>query len=352
MDFTASMVQSFEVYKVDPITWHDIRKIDNVTSCSITRDGSTDLLENASISCNDVLGEIYIRIYLVCVQNDITEKIPLGTFLVQTPSTTFDGKITSTTLDAYSPLLELKDKLPAVGKTVKRNANILQEVKKIISDSGRAPVIETTSDMVIDTNYTTTGQETTLDFIKGLIKYADHKIGLDELSRIIFVPDQNPTAMQQRWTFTDDNSSILNADVSVARDLYGVPNVVEVIYADGDRNYYARAVNDNPNSEISTVSRGREVQKRITNPAISGVITQAKINEYARKTLEELSTLVYTVTYSHGYCPVRVGDCVKLNYKAAGLNGIKAVVTSQNITCATGVIVNETATFSIKLWEG
>jgi hypothetical protein len=59
----------------------------------------------------------------------------------------------------------------------------------------------------------------------------------------------------------------------------------------------------------------------------------------------------YSVSYTHGYCPVRVGDCVRLNYSKAGLINIKAKVTSQSIRCSTGCEVSETAVFTKKLWE-
>ena len=50
IDWSESMEQSFEYYEVDPNTWKDIRKIENVKSCSIDRDESSDTLGSASIS--------------------------------------------------------------------------------------------------------------------------------------------------------------------------------------------------------------------------------------------------------------------------------------------------------------
>ena len=78
--------------------------------------------------------------------------------------------------------------------------------------------------------------------------------------------------------------------------------------------------------------------------------TNEQVKEYAEKLLKELSTLEYTVTYSHGYCPVRIGDCVRLNYSRAGLNNVKARVISQSIKCESGCQVTEKAVFTTKLW--
>ena len=130
-----------------------------------------------------------------------------------------------------------------------------------------------------------------------------------------------------------------------------IPNVVEVIYTNSSGYYYARAVNDDANSPISTKNRGREITHRVTNPDLMGNPTKNQIQAYAEQLLREMSTLEYTVTYTHGYCPVRIGDCVRLNYSRAGLNGVKAKVVSQSINCQPGCPVTEKAVFTTKLWR-
>ena len=134
------------------------------------------------------------------------------------------------------------------------------------------------------------------------------------------------------------------------RDLYGIPNVVEVVYSTDTSYYYAKVVNDDPNSPISTVKRGREIMHRVSNPEFPGEPTQAQIEKYAEQLLRNLSSLEYTLSYTHGYCPVRVGDCVMLNYSRAGLVNVKAKVVRQSIKCEPGCPVTETAVFTTKLW--
>ena len=137
----------------------------------------------------------------------------------------------------------------------------------------------------------------------------------------------------------------------MSRDLYGIPNVVEVIYSGGSDCYYAKAINDEDNSPISTVNRGREIVYRVTNPDAIGTPTEKRVKQYAEQLLKELSTLEYTITYSHGYNGVRVGDCVRINYSRAGITNIKAKVINQSIDCTAGCKVSETATFTTKLWR-
>ena len=350
-DWTKTMQQTFEYYIVDPGTWRDTRKINTVISSSITRDSTLETLGSASITIAESLGECYIRIYLITIQNGIREKHSLGTFLVQSPSYSFDGKIKNVTLDAYTPLLELKENPTPLGYSVLKDENILDTAYRIVREQVRAPVIKPQKDEVLNTNFVANINDTWITFVRDLVANADHSLALDDMGRIFFSPNQDTMSLQPIWTFDDSNSSILYPELSVDRDLYGIPNVVEVIYSNGTEYYYGKAVNDDPSSPISIVNRGRQITHRESNPSLLGNPSQDRVQEYAENLLKEMSSLEYTVTYTHGYCPVRIGDCVRLNYGRAGLNGIKAKVISQNIKCESGCPVTEKAVFTTELWR-
>ena len=352
VDWTSTMQQTFEYYIVDPGTWKDARKIDTVISSSINRDLSAETLGSATINTTESLGECYIRIYLITIQNGIREKHPLGTFLVQTPSYSFNGKNKSVSLDAYTPLLELKENPPPLGYSILKDQNILDIAIQIIREQVRAPIIITANDETLFSNFVADVNDTWITFIIDLLANAKITLGLDELGRVMFIPEQKTSALQPVWTYDDSNSSILYPDLDIDHDLYGIPNVVEVIYSNGVSYYYGTAINDDPSSPISTVARGRKITHRITDPGLPGNPSQEQIQQYAELVLKNLSTLEYTVTYTHGYCPVRLGDCVRLNYNRAGLNGVKAKVISQTIDCTPGCPVTEKAVFTSNLWEG
>ena len=351
IDWLSSMQQTFEYYTVDPNTWRDVKKIENIISSTIDRDSEAETLGSATITMSEAIGECYVRIYLVAIQNGYTHKVALGTFLVQTPSWSFDGKTKEISVDAYTPLLELKENLPPIGYSLLEGENIMNMAYRLCREKVRAPVIEAVCDKKLYDDFVANTRDTWLTFLTDLIENAKYVFDLDEMGRILFLPVQETASLQPVWTYTDDNSSILYPDISLDRDLYGIPNVVEVVYSNGKDNYYARAVNDNPNSPISTVNRGREIVHRVTNPSLYGDPTENQTKEYAERLLKELSTLECTVTYSHGYCPVRVNDCVRLNYTRSGISGVKAKVISQSIDCSAGCKVTETAVYTTNLWR-
>lgn len=349
-DWLSSMQHTFEYYIVEPGTWKDKAMINNVKSCTISRDADAETLGSATIDVTDSVGECYIRVYLITIQNGVKEKHPLGTFLVQTPSSSYDGKIRSVSMDAYTPLLELKENQPPLGYSVLKNANIMDTVYELTQSYARAPVVETKCSTKIFYDFVADPNDTWLTFLKDLMSNAKYSFSLDEMGRILFSPNQDTASLQPVWTYNDDNSSILYPSLSMDHDLYGIPNVVEVIYSKGADYYHARVVNDDVNSPISTVNRGREIVYRVTDPDMIGDPTENQIKEYANQLLRSLSSLEYTIIYTHGFCPVRIGDCVRLNYSRAGLTDIKAKVVSQSISCVSGCPVTEKAVFTTRLW--
>lgn len=349
-DWLSSMDRTYEYYIVDPITWKDSKPLRNVKSCTINRDSGVETLGSATIDITESVGECYIRVYLVTYQNYIKERHPLGTFLVQTPTSSFDGKIRNVSMDAYTPLLELKENQPPLGYSILKDENIMDIAYRLTQEHVRAPVVKCENSSTLFYDFVSDPSDTWMIFIADLISNAKYTFSLDEMGRILFSPIQDTASLQPVWTYNDDNSSILYPEISMDHDLYGIPNVVEVVYSNGSDCYYSRVVNDDPNSPISTVNRGREIVHRVTDPNLIGDPTENQIDEYATQLLRALSSLEYTLTYSHGYCPVRIGDCVRLNYSRAGLTDIKAKVISQSIKCDAACQVTEKAVFTTKLW--
>ena len=350
-DWLSSMQQTFEYYTVDPGTWKDDKKLDNVKSCTISRDFGTETLGSATIEVTESVGECYIRVYMLAIQNGVTEKVPLGTFLVQTPSSSFNGKVRNVTMDAYTPLLELKENPTELGYSLLKGDNTMEKAYMIAREKMRAPVVQTESSHTLFNDFVANTNDTWLTFLSDLIANAKFHFDLDELGRVLFAPKQEMDSLQPVWTYNDDNSSILLPDITMDHDYYGIPNVVEVIYSSDKEIYYGKAVNDDINSPLSIQNRGRTIRKIVTNPDGLGNPTNNQIQEYAEQLLKELSTVEYAISYTHGYCPVRLGDCVRLNYTRAGITNVKAKVTSQSIKCEPGCQVSETATFTSKLWR-
>ena len=291
------------------------------------------------------------RTTILAIQNGEKYKVPLGTFLIQTPSNDFDGKRNTTSMDAYTPLMELKNDNPPLGYTILKGQNIMEVASNLCRENMRAPVVPAENSTKLNYDFVANLDDNWLVFIQDLINNAKFTLDLDPMGRLLFAPKQDTASLQSVWIYDDGNASILYPELSNKRDLYGIPNVVEVIYSTDSGYLYSRIENDDPNSPVSTVTRGRVVKHRVTNPSFSGEPSQGVLDEYALQVLRNLSCLEHTVKYTHGYCPARVGDCVTLNIESAGLRNVKAKIIAQSIKCSTGCPVTETAIYTTKLWR-
>ena len=162
IDWLSSMEQTFEYYIVDPGTWKDSKKLTTVKSAIIKRDSSAETLGSATFNVTNTVGECYIRAYLIAIQNGITEKIPLGTFLAQSPSSSYDGKVSTISIDAYTPLLELKENPPPLGYSLLKGDNILEKAYMIIREKARAPVIPGNSEDKLCNDFVSNTNDTSL----------------------------------------------------------------------------------------------------------------------------------------------------------------------------------------------
>jgi hypothetical protein len=363
-DWTKPMEQSYEYYTVEPTTLADVKRLDTIKKASFTRDSDSETLGSASFDASNLFGETYLRGYLRTNQNGISEKFPLGTYLVQTPSSSFNGKVSNVTMDAYTPLIELKENRPPLGYTVRKGKRILDEAYRIVSENCRVPVTkveplistnesgeQVDNSPVLQHNFVANTDDTWLSFLIDLLKQAKYELGLEPTGRILFQPKQELESLQPVWTYNDDNSSILYSEITMDHDLYGIPNRVEVIYSYGNVRKEVVVTNEDPNSPTSFQNRGRWITFRDTDPALAGYVSDTQIQDYAERLLKELSTVEYTISYKHAYCPVRMGDCVRLNYTKAGMSGIKAKVVSQNFSSDLACPVSEKAVFTQKLWR-
>jgi hypothetical protein len=173
-----------------------VKKIDTVKISTINRDSTVETLGSATIDINELLGETYVRIYLVTIQNGLTERHPLGVFLMQTPTSSYNGIVREVSVDAYTPLLELKEKLPPLGYSRLKGDNIMDVAYQLVRENVRAPVVKATSDKILNWDFVSNTSDTWLTFVSDLILNAEYMFDLDEMGRILFAPKQDIAKLQ------------------------------------------------------------------------------------------------------------------------------------------------------------
>lgn len=351
INWRESMIQEFEYYIVDPSSWQDVKAINVIKNAALKRDNTTETLGSATFEVTQNLGECYVRAYMTVRQNGEVHREPLGTYLVQSPSDEYNGFVTEMQVEAYTPLIELKDNKPPIGYSIFEGTNIMDAACILLRDHLRAPVVELHTSDALKFDFVADTEDTWLSFLTDLIGNAGYQFGLDEYGRVLFAPIENNSNLTPKVTYNTIDGSIMYPEVEIAHDYYSVPNIVEVVYSNGSTGYYGLAVNDDPNSPTSRQSRGRDITLRITDPGLAGNSSAQQIQDYAEQQLKTQSTLQYEVTYSHGYYPVTIGDGIEILDAVPGYGNIRATIVSQGIKCEPGCPVTEKAVFTKKLWR-
>lgn len=349
IDYSKSMKRYYEIWQVNPYTWTDDKIITNIVdeSSSINRDLDSDSLGSASINITHNIDECYIRIYMICEQNDTKTKESLGTFLVQEGGISYDGTIIKRSCNCYTPLIELKENKLPVGYFLPYGSNILSSVYDIMRNNMRGfverPSHGYVTDALLNYNFVASDSDTYLSLVTDLLADAEYHLTMDVNGTTKIVKDTELKDDDTAYLYNSD-SGVLYPSISISDNSFNIPNVVEVVYSNNGMLYTAVAKNENKNSKYSIQSRGREIIYRESNP--SGINDEFHLNEYAEGLLKNLSRNKRTISYTHAYVPnVNIGDCVEIDYPEVGLNHVRAIVQTQEISLNVTGEVRETAVY-------
>lgn len=323
MDFTKTYKASFYGAFIDPVTWVEQERIESVSG-SVSRTDS-GLRSSAELTVREYDEPIdrWIRIYMDGDQDGDRAHEAVFTGIVSTPGSDHNGALTSVKLTAYSPLKAAEDIKLQLGWYVPAGRNGATVIRELLKNQpapveirGTAPVLSEA--IVAEQN------ENCLTMTEKVLAAINWKMQVAGDGTIICSPvDINPEPI---LIMGANDNDIVETSFSKGRDWFNCPNVL--FATTGSAAYEAR--DDDPDSDLSTVARGREVQVFEENVSLADNET---IRSYAVRRLKELQERSETASYTRWYMPdVYPGDAVQHNYK--DLMGV-FIVGSQSITLTT-----------------
>ena len=351
MDPTRGLkLRTYEYYFVDPATWLDAGRATGITGGSMAWNLEDDQLGSATFLADADAGldDRYVRVYMVIEQDGVRERFALGTWLVECPEEQFDGARESVEATGYTPLRELADVKMPPGYPCAGDAAV--NAAAVMSGRMRAPVLALGISARLDGSFAAGADESALDYCLSMLSAADLRPMLDGMGRVSFAPVRDAASMRPVWTFRDDDASVLLPDLSHKSGLRDVRNVARVVYSTATGRLVGEAVNDDPASPASTVSRGRELTLVVTSPDLPENPTQVQVDALAARLLREDSASTHEFKFSHGFVPdVTVGCAVELDYTRAGKHAV-ALVTEQHMEFDEAATVECRAVFSEQVW--
>lgn len=349
-------VTAIRIMRVDRATGTETNRVDGVLrGGSITRNQDTDVTESAML---DFVGDDDFPADLLRVWADLSyedgtrESIALGTFLPDGPKREVTGGDVGTRpLTLYGRLRELSDDQFAYPVSLQAGENPLAFVDETIREAGLALAAHPETDYRMGSTWTfgmdDTTQKSKLNAINELLDLMGwNSARTDPMGRVLLTPYTQPKDRAPSWTFTEGPDARFVCAMTDERDWFDTANQVIVVYSDQERDIRGLAVDDDPASEFSAITRGRTISKTYAYSDIpdgmSDTDAQTMADAKAAELLATAQSVIRRVTFTHIYAPVTIGDVITIDYPSGGIRDDFAIRT-QKISLTAGLPVETEA---------
>lgn len=242
---------------------------------------------------------------------------PLGVFIPTTQSLSVDSG-SRVNIQAYDRCQRVLDTNSAAPVYWPRGTLYLDAVEQLLSASGINTVFTTPNSAVFAEPREDWDAGTPyLTIVNDLLAEINYRpLFFDENGAAVLEPASIPDAAQIRHTLDDaDPETMVVLPITRTNDIFSAPNKFIVFCANPEKseNMVAVAINDNPQSPISTVRRGREI---VSVSTVDNIASQAELQAYAERLRNDSLLTGETVTVSTGLLPGwRVGDAVAMHQR-------------------------------------
>lgn len=326
MNWSKGFTAEYYAYYIDPVTWRETEQL-QIISGSITR-SMTGLRDACDITISgQVEGERWIRIYLDARQQGSSAHIPLFTGLTSQPKREIEGSIEENTLQCFSILKPCQDILLDRGYYVPADIPGDIILKELLSVTPAEVVINGEMPSLRKAIIAEDG-ETHLTMADKVLNALNWRMRLqgDGTIELASMP------IDEIAVFNPLDNDIVEPTLDISYDWYQCPNVFRAVQG----NQSAIAKDENPNSPLSIVSRGREVWKEDTSANLNNL---ESIGEYAVRRLKEEQRVSLKASYTRRFNPeILVGDLIVSRYNQ--LEGMFRIL-SQSIDIEYGAATEE-----------
>lgn len=342
IDWFAGYTSNWQVLRIDEKTWAPIGTLDNCCSVSISRDADSDKLETCTMNVDlpatqDVFKEGWYRIQMIATQDSAYELVNVATMLMSADSGTIGKRRNTMSVNGTSVLQPAVDLKMKIGDYIAKEDNGAEYAARLLRECIVPPVIVDGDGFTVD-DYIVFDEGTS--YLEAAWTVLDAggwvmKIGGDGTVTI----QEKPKTSSITIGYGDGN---IEPGVTYSRPISNVPNRY---YAIDELGNTAEVVNNQPNSNTSYEARGRYIDVIDTSPE---PVNNEGLLGYAKRKLEEESTIYKEYTYTRPYHPdVWLFDNVDMNMPGDGLSGRLRVMT-QNISFGKSISVKEKAGLEIK----
>jgi hypothetical protein len=282
------------------------------------------------------LGKNYIRIYSASMLGDKEITLLHGTFLPSRPSLDYSGAAVAGSIECYSLLKVLEDTALEEPLALSEFTDPVGQATLLIAET-KLSFIADASTMLLSAPRTYDAGTSYLEVCNDLMEVAGFiPLAIDASGTVRLIRYADPANLTPVWTLRDDTEKVVfGPEVSYDFDTFDVPNKVIAVRSNSkeEESLIATAINEDPLSRFSTVSKGRIITYVET---VNEAENLEALQDVAERVLSEKSSAVESVEISHPYLPYNTGDALRLVYTKHGLD-FTGVVVSKEIELRRGM---------------
>lgn len=337
MDWTKSYSAKWRVCKVNRQTWADGETVRNIESVSVTRTANGDLLESGSMEVTGPFENDYYRLIMIAEQGGEVERVDVATLHYVAKDGEHNYGTQMLSIDGESVLHSAATTHIGMGGYAPAGIDGAAYAGKLLQSAIIAPV-KVEGSFTLNDNIVHEINCYVLDAVWEVLDAGGFCIQIDGRG----VVHIKPMPTEPSLTIGSKNARLISTGIQFTADTKDIPNRYIVVVGDQK----IMAVNDDPESEVSTVRRGYYVDEIDTSPT---QINGESIFAYTERKLREASIMEDERVYTREYAP----DVFLFSIVRASIDGLEGDlrVIEQSIECDHGILVEEKANREIRLWQ-
>lgn len=303
---------SYYACLVDPITWRDTERIELEDTGSLSR-SNEGLRQSADITPleHSAGSDKFLRIWMNVRQGGGSDRVALFTGLTSAPEEQIDGATVTTPVVCYSVLKEAQDIDLKRGWYAAKGIIATDIIEQLLSVC-RAPVVIEEGSPRLSQNIVAEDGENCLTMTDKILDIIGWRLTIAGDGTITV----RPAASEISRIFSANGNDCIETPFKSKHDRFSCPNVMRCSM-DGESSIVR---DDDPESELSTVSRGREIWKTENDTKLGD---DESLETYTRRRLKELQAVALMAFYNRSYDPaVFPSDLIKIHYPAQNVSGI------------------------------
>ena len=271
---------------------------------TVDLDATADIERTASLELYQPLDLLKVEIQPVAEIGGIP--YPLGRFLASTPTQSSDGYRDIWKVECYDRTLILQEDKLLRAMTIPKGKLYLDAVGELMVSAGiDEDVIQDESAAALPIDRTFEAGTAKLSIINTLLDEINfNKLRCDAEGTFVISAYTDQTRTPAGISYRQEDGGILLPGVEILTDYYNIPNVyyTDVQNPEQDAAYHSEYRNDDEDSPLSTVQRGRNIVAEIEGP--EAVENQAQLDIWLERKAMERSMAYQTIRFSTAVMPV------------------------------------------------